>query len=110
MQHWRGTRRHIPRPAKTLWAKVLSDALSSCEQENTLNSWKELLMLPKAVLGNPPRTGTSARKCHVFHVITPTSLAKRGANEPMARWIDSPTPPAPNDGRVATPPLREANT
>ena len=56
------TLRHVPAAARPAWSKALTRALAAAGHRNTAEAWRELLMLPRCVLGAPPRSGRKHRK------------------------------------------------
>ena len=53
--------RHVPKAARSVWAQCLARALANVTACNSLQAWRDLLMLPKAVL-RPPRRGGAKRR------------------------------------------------
>ena len=53
--------RHVPKAARSVWAQCLARALANVAACNSLQAWRDLLMLPKAVL-RPPRRGGAKRR------------------------------------------------
>lgn len=53
--------RHVPKAARRAWAQCLARALSQVAATNSPQSWRDLLMLPKAVLRPAPRAGAQHR-------------------------------------------------
>ena len=49
--------RHVPKAARSAWAQCLARALGHVAATNTLQAWRDLFMLPKAVLRPAPRGG-----------------------------------------------------
>ena len=49
--------RHVPKAARSAWAQCLARALGQVAATNTLQAWRDLFMLPKAVLRPAPRGG-----------------------------------------------------
>ena len=54
--------RHVPRAARSAWAQCLARALAAAAAQNTLTAWRDLLMLPKAILRSPRRGGSKRRE------------------------------------------------
>ena len=53
--------RHVPKAARAVWAQCLSRALAQVASTNSLQAWRDLFMLPKAVLRPAPRGGRRHR-------------------------------------------------
>ena len=58
------TCKDVPHCCRFLWARILSEALTSAVKENTVQAWTLLAMLPKCVLPAPYRGG---RKGHTSY-------------------------------------------
>ena len=69
--------RHVPKAARGLWAQCLARALSNVAVCNSLLAWRELLMLPKAVLQPAPRGGARRRE-----------QAARFTQRCCSRWLE----------------------
>ena len=69
--------RHVPKAARGLWAQCLARALSNVASSNSLLAWRELLMLPKAVLQPAPRGGAKRRE-----------QAARFTQRCCSRWLE----------------------
>ena len=53
--------RHVPKAARAAWAQCLSRALGQVASTNSMQAWRDLFMLPKAVLRPAPRGGRRHR-------------------------------------------------
>ena len=61
--------RHVPKAARSAWAQCLARALAEAAAHNTIAAWRDLLMLPKAVLRPPPRGGAKRRDQTAQHTL-----------------------------------------
>lgn len=75
-QHAR-TAKHVPKACRDQWARALTRALAAVVAYNTTAAWTELIMLPKAVLGPPPRGGRKN-----------TRAAATFTADRLSRWLD----------------------
>jgi hypothetical protein len=56
------TLKHVPKPARAIWAQCVARAVSFATATNTVGAWTELFMLPKCVLTSPPRQGAKHKR------------------------------------------------
>ena len=87
------TLRRVPRAARHSWSKALTRALALAHHHNTEAAWKQLLMLPQAVLDAPPRGGKKHHKALAAYTLD--RLARWHEGERMALWTSRHSPPKP---------------
>lgn len=63
------TLRHVPHSARHLWSQTLARTLAAVVHHNDEQSWRELLMLPRCVLGVPPRGGRKHAKASAAYTL-----------------------------------------
>ena len=91
--------RHVPKAARGLWAQCLARALGAVAHHNTLAAWRELLMLPKAVLRPAPRGGALRRVQAAQFTARRCSRWLAGGRDELleAYHARRPPPPPPSD-------------
>ena len=77
MAQYARTAKHVPKACRDQWARALTRALAAVVAYNTTAAWTELIMLPKAVLGPPPRGGRKN-----------TRAAATFTADRLSRWLD----------------------
>ena len=87
------TLRRVPHAARHSWSKALTRALALAHHHNTEAAWKQLLMLPQAVLDAPPRGGKKHHKALAAYTLD--RLARWHEGERMALWTSRHSPPKP---------------
>ena len=81
------TLRRVPHAARHSWSKALTRALALAHHHNTEAAWKQLLMLPQAVLDAPPRGGKKHHKALAAYTLD--RLARWHEGERMALWTSN---------------------
>jgi hypothetical protein len=80
----RPTLKHIPAAARQIWARVLQDAIKQAIQQNDVEAYTLLFMLPKCVLPSAKRAG---KKAHRVDIVT---LCNRWAQgERLELWDEA---------------------
>ena len=78
------TLRHVPHNARHLWSQTLTRALATVVHRNDEQAWQELLMLPRCVLGTPPRSGRKHVKASAAYTLDRLHRWQQG--ERMSLW------------------------
>ena len=78
------TLRHVPHSARHLWSQTLTRALATVVHRNDEQAWQELLMLPRCVLGTPPRSGRKHVKASAAYTLDRLHRWQQG--ERMSLW------------------------
>ena len=81
------TLKHVPKASRGLWAQALTRCLAAVVAYNSLAAWTELTMLPKAVLGPPPRGGR--RHARASATFTSDRLTRWLNGERLELWEET---------------------
>ena len=93
--------RHVPKAARSVWAQCLARALANVSACNSLQSWRDLLMLPKAVLRPPRRGGAKRRDAAAQHTIRRCRRWLEGEREELWETHPARHPRPAGDEKVA---------
>ena len=74
--------------ARAIWGQVFAQTAASAVWHNSVQSWTELIMLPKCVLFAPPRQGKSNKNDTVAFIKLRCERWLEG--ERMELWLDGP--------------------
>lgn len=88
------TLKHVPKAARSLWARCLGEAVEAAMSSSSVEAWVELLMLPKCVLVVPPRRG----KKHQARRFTESRCERWLGGERMELWLDGRSSPPRRPG------------
>jgi len=93
------TIRHIPKELHPLWARCVSWAVANTVFHNSVEKWRDLHMLAKCVLCNPPRAGKKHTSQRVS--FTRARLNRWLGGERMSLWRDIPTYTPPRQKKTS---------
>eukprot|EP00435_Cladocopium_sp_Y103_P064641 s718_g26.t1 len=99
------TLRHVPKPAQHTWGQVLARTLATVAHSNDDKAWRELMMLPQAVLCSPQRGGRRHQKAAAAYTLDRLHRWQEG--ERLSLWQSRPSPRKGSSDRPSVEQRRE---